>query len=124
MPTPNFQLLYVESTAASVAFYQKILERAPLESSPNFAMFALSEGNMLGLWALHDVLPSSSAAPGACEMGFTRETDDQVSACHREWAAQGIAILQEPVRLDFGFTFVAADPDGHRLRVFCPGAHG
>jgi hypothetical protein len=24
--------------------------------------------------------------------------------------------------MDFGFTFVALDPDGHRLRVFAPGA--
>ena len=24
--------------------------------------------------------------------------------------------------MDFGHTFVAADPDGHRLRVFVPGA--
>jgi len=24
------------------------------------------------------------------------------------------------VTMDFGRTFLAADPDGHRLRVFCP----
>jgi len=24
--------------------------------------------------------------------------------------------------MDFGFTFVALDPDGHRLRVFAPSA--
>ena len=27
-----------------------------------------------------------------------------------------------PTAMDFGFTFVALDPDGHRLRVFAPGA--
>jgi hypothetical protein len=26
------------------------------------------------------------------------------------------------VQMDFGYTFVAADPDGHRLRVFVPEA--
>jgi len=25
--------------------------------------------------------------------------------------------------MDFGYTFVVADPDGHRLRVFVPGPH-
>jgi hypothetical protein len=32
----------------------------------------------------------------------------------------GLRIIQEPVKMDFGFTFTAADPDGHRLRVFAP----
>jgi hypothetical protein len=27
-----------------------------------------------------------------------------------------------PVQMDFGTTFVATDPDGHRLRVFVPAA--
>jgi len=31
-------------------------------------------------------------------------------------------IIQEPVQMDFGYTFVATDPDGHRLRVFVPEA--
>jgi hypothetical protein len=30
-------------------------------------------------------------------------------------------ILQPPTEMDFGRTFTAADPDGHRLRVFKPG---
>jgi hypothetical protein len=29
-------------------------------------------------------------------------------------------VLQRPVDLDFGRTFVVLDPDGHRLRVFAP----
>ena len=33
-----------------------------------------------------------------------------------------LAIAQAPATLDFGHTFVALDPDGHRLRVFAPGA--
>ena len=31
-----------------------------------------------------------------------------------------IATLQAPTRMDFGLTFTASDPDGHRLRVFSP----
>jgi hypothetical protein len=39
---------------------------------------------------------------------------------HRSWAARGLSIIQSPVAMDFGYTFVALDPDAHRLRVFAP----
>ncbi len=29
----------------------------------------------------------------------------------------GIPMVLEPTVLEFGYTFVATDPDGHRLRV-------
>ena len=38
------------------------------------------------------------------------------------WAKLGLKILQEPTKMDFGYTFTAADPDGHRLRVFAAAA--
>jgi hypothetical protein len=31
-----------------------------------------------------------------------------------------LKIAQAPTAMDFGMTFVALDPDGHRLRVFAP----
>ena len=34
--------------------------------------------------------------------------------------AAGVPIAQAPVALDFGYTFVGLDPDGHRLRMFVP----
>jgi predicted enzyme related to lactoylglutathione lyase len=103
MTDPNFILLYVEDAARSAAFYQSLLGKAPAEASPTFAMFPLDSGVMLGLWG-----------------AFAVADDATVSARHKEWAAQGLTILQEPQRMDFGFTFTAADPDGHRLRVFSP----
>jgi predicted enzyme related to lactoylglutathione lyase len=45
-----------------------------------------------------------------------------VKAKFTDWKRRGLNIIQEPVQMDFGYTFVAADPDGHRLRVFVPGA--
>jgi len=45
----------------------------------------------------------------------------QVDALHADWRERGLAILQDPQMLDFGYTFTAADPDGHRLRVFARG---
>ena len=39
---------------------------------------------------------------------------------HEAWSQRGLRIAQAPVGMDFGHTFVALDPDGHRLRVFAP----
>ena len=39
---------------------------------------------------------------------------------YRDWSLRGLPILQAPIDMDFGRTFVALDPDGHRLRVFAP----
>ena len=122
MTDPNFVLLYVTSPERSAAFYAGLLGRAPVEASPTFAMFALDSGVMLGLWAAHTVAPDASLAGGARgELAFAVGDDATVSARHADWAGQGIDIAQSPTRLDFGFTFAALDPDGHRLRVFAPG---
>jgi predicted enzyme related to lactoylglutathione lyase len=39
---------------------------------------------------------------------------------HENWSGRGYAIAQKPVEMDFGCTFTALDPDGHRLRVLTP----
>jgi len=41
-----------------------------------------------------------------------------VDVIYDEWKAKGVTILMPPADLDFGRCFVAADPDGHRLRVY------
>jgi predicted enzyme related to lactoylglutathione lyase len=43
-----------------------------------------------------------------------------VEALHADWQGLGVPIAQPPATLDFGRSFVALDPDGHRLRVFKP----
>jgi predicted enzyme related to lactoylglutathione lyase len=118
---PNFILLYVKSPLESVAFYSGLLGKAPVEASATFAMFALDSGVMLGLWAAHTVQPAATA-PGGAEIAFAVDSVDTVTARHAEWKAKGLPIVQTPTTMDFGFTFVALDPDGHRLRVFAPGA--
>lgn len=120
MPHPQFVLLYVASPAASAAFYAGLLGAQAIEASSTFAMFALENGTMLGLWARETVLPAPNAGPGGSELGFALESDERVDQCHADWAAKGIVIAQAPARMDFGYTFVGLDPDGHRLRVFAP----
>jgi catechol 2,3-dioxygenase-like lactoylglutathione lyase family enzyme len=122
MPDPNFILLYVESPAASARFYAELLGKPPIESSPSFAMFTLESGVRLGLWSRRTVTPAATASPGAGEIAFAFADNDTVDRTFAEWRGRGLPIAQEPTDLDFGRTFVALDPDGHRLRVFTPAA--
>ncbi|SEC21385.1 Catechol 2,3-dioxygenase [Rhizobiales bacterium GAS188] len=118
----SFVLLYVDKPSDSAAFYADLLGRPPVESSPTFAMFAMSSGLMLGLWSRHAVEPSAVGASGSAEICFTAADRATVDAMHADWSRRGLKIIQTPTDLDFGRTFVALDPDGHRLRVFTPGA--
>ena len=121
MTDASFVILYVDSPARSAEFYSALLGRGPFESSPTFAMFALRDDMMLGLWSRRTVQPAATAAGGGAEIAFTVDAPEEVDTAHVRWREKGLAIAQAPVDLDFGRTFVAVDPDGHRLRVFCPG---
>jgi len=120
MLNANFVILYVDNPAASAAFYRRLLGSEPVEASPTFALFALRTGLMLGLWSRHTVEPAAAAAGGGAEIAMTVADDAAVDATCADWQERGLTILQQPVDLDFGRTFVALDPDGHRLRVFAP----
>lgn len=118
MTNQNNLLLYVTDPAASVAFYAPLLGLTPVEASPGFALFVLPSGLPLGLWKAGDVLPAPLAAGGGAELGFKVATPADVDTTHAEWVARGATILLPPTDLDFGRSFVATDPDGHRLRVY------
>lgn len=120
MPHPNLAILYVDSPKESGAFYAKLLEREPKEVSPTFVLFVLDRGMTLGLWLRHTVEPKPAASAGGGELAFAVDTSDKVDALCKAWGAQGVTIVQRPTDSDFGRTFLALDPDGHRLRVFAP----
>jgi predicted enzyme related to lactoylglutathione lyase len=94
MPDPNFVILYVDDAASAATF-------------------------MLGLWTKGGVQPAATP-PGGGELGFSVADAAAVEALHGEWHKRGLKITQAPTEMDFGRTFVALDPDGHRLRVFAP----
>ncbi|HYH38676.1 MAG TPA: VOC family protein [Azospirillum sp.] len=121
MHDPNFVILYVNDAPASAAFYAGLLGAQPVESSPGFAMFVLPSGFRLGLWARHTVQPAATGAVGGGELVFTVADADMVGATHADWSRRGLRIAQEPTAMEFGHTFTALDPDGHRLRVYAPG---
>jgi catechol 2,3-dioxygenase-like lactoylglutathione lyase family enzyme len=115
----GFILAYVEDVAKSEAFYASILGRPAIESSATFAMLPAAPGLMLGLWRRDGVKPAATPAGGG-EIAFRVDGAGEVDALFAEWRAQGVTIALAPTRMDFGYTFVALDPDGQRLRVFAP----
>jgi catechol 2,3-dioxygenase-like lactoylglutathione lyase family enzyme len=120
MPDPSHVILYVNSPAASAAFYGDLLGKSPVENLPTFALFVLDSGIKLGLWARHTVAPTATMTGGGGEIAITVADADVVRNMHAEWCSRGLHIAQAPTAMDFGYTFVALDPDGHRLRVFAP----
>lgn len=122
MPDFSFLLLHVEDHAASAAFYNELLGIPIIEQKADFAMLPLRDGVMLGLWARATVEPKSSGQSGASEIAFAVADASSVETTHADWKRRGLNIIQAPTRMSFGTTFVALDPDGHRLRVFAPDA--
>ncbi len=107
-------ILYVENPIASSGFYEKILGRPADEASPGFVMFHLHEALSLGLWRRGAVLP---AADCGHEMVIMAPDPASVDSTHDAWAGP---VLLPPTTAEFGHSFVASDPDGHRLRWLAP----
>jgi predicted enzyme related to lactoylglutathione lyase len=121
-PNLNWILLYVADTMASAKFYSRLLGADPVaapKGPTDFVMFSLPGGWTLGLWQKDDVEPKATA-PGGTEISFTEPDAEAVKKRHADWSRDGVEIVQRPIKLDFGMTFTAMDPDGHRLRVFAP----
>jgi len=117
MRTLNYLLLPVRSPRASAKLYTQLLGREPVENSETFVLYILPTGLKIGLWLASEIEPQP-AAPGGLEIAFTEVSRDAVRQTYEDWKKLGLKVLQEPTDLEFGFTFVVQDPDGHRLRPF------
>lgn len=118
MTDTNTLLLYVVDPATSARFYAELLGVQPVEQSPTFALFILPSGLALGLWSKDGVEPAPAASGGGSELGVKLASAAAIDQTHAEWSAKGVTIALPPTDLDFGRSFVALDPDGHRLRVY------
>ena len=117
MRTLNYLLLAVRNPQKSATLYTQILGREPVENSETFVLYVLPTGLKIGLWVASEIKPVPSA-PGGVEISFTEASKEAVLQTYEEWKKLGLKVLQEPTDMDFGFTFVVEDPDGHRLRPF------
>lgn len=120
MPGPNLILLYVEKPEASAAFYSELLGCNPVAVHPTYAAFAFENGLNIGLWSLRARNFVSGGSGHRGEIAFMVQDDEEVRSLHTHWAAMSIEIEQPLHEAVFGLTFVALDPDGHRIRVCTP----
>ncbi|KFE35742.1 VOC family protein [Thioclava atlantica] len=120
MPAPNLILLYVDNPEVSATFYETLFDQAPANVFPTYAAFAFENGLNVGLWSTKSKDFVSGGSGHRSEMSFMVQDDDQVRALHDRWREKGIPIEQDLHEAVFGLTFVALDPDGHRIRVCTP----
>lgn len=113
-PNLGFVLLFVTNPLKSADFYSDIFQLKPVEASSTFAMFAMSNGTMLGLWSKYTAEPRVEASAGAMDVCFIVE---DVDVTYEILSKMKVTIAQKPTDMDFGRTFVFLDPDGHRIRI-------
>ncbi|MCQ1573849.1 VOC family protein [Neorhizobium galegae] len=118
MVHPDFTILFVDNPLTSTDFYQSLFGAEPVERTPTFALFVLNTGMKLGLWSRHTAEPSVRGECGGTEICFRHDAAADVDRIYADWSGRGLRVLQTPVEMDFGYTFVVTDPDGHRLRVY------
>lgn len=119
MPFPDTILFYVEDVARSQAFYTPLLGADPAFTSPDFALYATKDAPKFALWRRGDATPAASVTGGGGEINITAKSRSEVDDLYASWKKNGVAFLNDPVDAPkIGYTFVAADPDGHRIRVF------
>ncbi|MEQ5184076.1 VOC family protein [Providencia alcalifaciens] len=114
---PNSIILYVNDVVKSTVFYSNILKSEPIEQYSEFSVFALSDDFILGLQAKSGIDPKPQPQFGGFEVCMSDVSKKDVDDIYHQWCELGVDIVMKPTDLDFGYTFVAVDLDGHRLRV-------
>ncbi|WP_329911274.1 VOC family protein [Serratia quinivorans] len=120
MMIPNLFILYVANPPVSSEFYQKLFDKEPDVKLPTWAAFSFSNGLNLGLWSTEARDFISGGEGNRSELSFMVKDVQAVDALYQQWVNRGVQIEQEPTQAIFGKTFVALDPDGHRIRVCIP----
>ncbi|MFE8991275.1 VOC family protein [Streptomyces collinus] len=117
MTTSVVSIVYVNDAPAAARFYGDLLGMRPSFETPGYITFDLGPGADLALWSgqfedLSEDVPRTSEVCLAIGGG-----PDEINAIFKQWQSEGVTILQDPHDAGFGLTFLAADPDGNRIRV-------
>jgi len=115
----NLIILYVKDPVRSGHFYEKILGRKT-EGFPTYQCIELGGGMLLGLWSTEAKDFLSGGAGHRSEIAFQVKNKAEVDKLYKSWKMLGVEIEQDIHIAAFGITFVALDPDGHRIRVNIP----
>jgi len=113
----NYLLLSVSNPTESAKLYTQLLGREPVNASQTFVLYVLENGVRVGLWLRDEIQPAPKPA-GGVEISFSEPSREAVLKTYEDWKQLGVQVVQAPTDMDFGFTFVVEDPDGHRLRPF------
>lgn len=110
-------VLYVEDIAVSAKFYAELLGASPEVLSPTFMSFELTPTMKLELKERSASKPAATVTGGGTELCMTVSDAASLNELFDLWRDRGYEFAQTPTTLVFGLTFVAQDPDGHRIRV-------
>ena len=111
-------VLYVEDLAKSKAFYEQLFNLEVDVLSENYTSFPLSTGMRLSLWKNPEAKMGSQMGDARHELGVAVDSIDAVEATYEQWQQKGVSFEQAPKQECYGYTFIANDLDGHRIRVF------
>ncbi len=120
MLIPNLLLFYVQNPLESALFYEKIFSRKPVASFPTYVAFSFENGFTFSLWSTQAENFMSGGAGHRSELSFMVRDEVTVRELHKQWGEFGVDVEQDLHQAVFGLTFVALDPDGHRIRVCIP----
>lgn len=120
MLTPNLFFFYVEKPLESAFFYEKIFEIKPVLAVPTYVAFSFDNGFEFALWSTKAKNFVSGGTGHRSELSFMVKDEDEVRNLRKKWSELGVKIEQDLHEAVFGLTFVALDPDGHRIRVCIP----
>jgi catechol 2,3-dioxygenase-like lactoylglutathione lyase family enzyme len=110
-------VLYVEDIDISRKFYSDIFECEGVVLSPTFVSFPFG-GALIELKQRAQALPPTQTTGGGTELSLSVEDPKTLRIIYELWEAKKVKLIQDLTELVFGITFVAVDPDGHRIRVF------
>lgn len=113
-------VFYVEDIEASKSFYAKVFDAKSNVLSPTFVFIPLLSNLSLGLKQLDQTVPPANKSGGGTELSLIVENETELNQLYQEWKSKEVRFSQQPTELVFGKTFVAQDPDEHRIRVFAP----
>ena len=120
MLTPNLILFYVKDPQKSALFYEQIFGKKPVASFPSYVAFGFKNGLTFSLWSIEAKNFVSGGSGHLAELAFMVESEAEVRNLRKSWADLSVKIEQDLHEAVFGLTFVALDPDGHRIRVCIP----
>lgn len=113
-------VFYVEDIESSKSFYAKVFDAKSNVLSPTFVFIPLLSNLSLGLKQLDQTVPPANKSGGGTELSLIVENEVELNELYLEWRSKEVRFFQQPTELVFGKTFVALDPDEHRIRVFAP----